>query len=534
MSIVHQTDKRSGITYAYESISHWDKEKKQSRSKRTLIGRVDPKTSTIIPTDGRCRHAATRKLDSKETVVAPQTARFFYGATYLLDEIGDMLGITQDLKQCFPHLYQQILSLSYYLILEDKTPLYRFEKWGSLHKHPYGQTISSQRVSDIFAAITEDAKNAFFQLQGNRRLEKEYWAYDTTSISSYSECLRQVQYGHSKEDATLPQLNLALVFGETSNLPFYYRKLAGNIPDNKTLCHLFETLRILNLKRVKLVMDRGFYSQDNVNDLFKRHIKFLMGAKMSLSFFREKLDVIYDSFRGFEHFNDVYELYYHTVQTQWSYKQQRPNKKDTLLEPRRLYIHYYYNIDQAAEDEKAFDRKIASLRQELLSGKRQPENEKLYAKYLDVKKTPKKGIKVSAKEEAIRLAKRYYGFFALISNETMDAITALEIYRNKDVVEKAFGDLKERLNIRRSLVSSEQSLDGKLFVEFVALIYLSHIKKKMQETGLFKTYSLQGMLDKLDVIERFETSGHRPYVGEILEKQKNIYNALGVPIPTSL
>lgn len=55
MGIVFQLDKRSGITYAYESISVWDKEKKQSRSKRKLLGRVDPETKEIIPTDGRCK-----------------------------------------------------------------------------------------------------------------------------------------------------------------------------------------------------------------------------------------------------------------------------------------------------------------------------------------------------------------------------------------------------------------------------------------------------------------------------------------------
>lgn len=55
MGIVYQTDKRSGITYAYENKAYWDKEKKQSRSKRTLIGRVDPETKEIIPTDGRCK-----------------------------------------------------------------------------------------------------------------------------------------------------------------------------------------------------------------------------------------------------------------------------------------------------------------------------------------------------------------------------------------------------------------------------------------------------------------------------------------------
>lgn len=46
--IVYQTDKKTGIKYAYESISYWDKEKKQPRSKRKYIGKVDPVTGEII------------------------------------------------------------------------------------------------------------------------------------------------------------------------------------------------------------------------------------------------------------------------------------------------------------------------------------------------------------------------------------------------------------------------------------------------------------------------------------------------------
>ena len=49
MGIIHQKDKRSGITYAYESTSYWDKDKKQSRAKRMLIGRVDLESGNIIP-----------------------------------------------------------------------------------------------------------------------------------------------------------------------------------------------------------------------------------------------------------------------------------------------------------------------------------------------------------------------------------------------------------------------------------------------------------------------------------------------------
>ena len=68
----------------------------------------------------------------------------------------------------------------------------------------------------------------------------------------------------------------------------------------------------------------------------------------------------------------------------------------------------------------------------------------------------------------------------------------------------------------------------------LALIYLSYIKKQMQETDLFKSYTLQGALDKLDVIECFEAPGQKLRVGELLEKQKEIYLSLGVTLPTSL
>ena len=55
--IVYQTNKRTGIRYAYESVSYWDKEKKQPRSKRTYVGRVDENTGEII-----------RKANSDRTV----------------------------------------------------------------------------------------------------------------------------------------------------------------------------------------------------------------------------------------------------------------------------------------------------------------------------------------------------------------------------------------------------------------------------------------------------------------------------------
>ena len=41
------------ITYVYESRSFWDSERKTSRAKRKLIGKIDEKTGMIVPTSGR-------------------------------------------------------------------------------------------------------------------------------------------------------------------------------------------------------------------------------------------------------------------------------------------------------------------------------------------------------------------------------------------------------------------------------------------------------------------------------------------------
>jgi len=196
----------------------------------------------------------------------------------------------------------------------------------------------------------------FFRKQGKRRLEKEYWAFDTTSISSYSEALEQVKKGNNKEHDRLPQLNLALLFGEESGLPFYYRKLAGNIADVATIRELMEEFDVMGYKQIKLVLDRGFYSQKNINALFTHH--------------------------------------------------------------------------------------------------------------------------------------------------------------------------------QRMPAFSELSLNGKLFVEFVALIFLSYVKKKMQDAKLFEKWTLQGLLDEMDSIELFEAPAHGRILGEITKKQEQLYRDLGVNPPS--
>jgi len=46
---VHQINKKTGITYVYEAVSCWDKEKKQARNKQVCIGKLDPANGEFVP-----------------------------------------------------------------------------------------------------------------------------------------------------------------------------------------------------------------------------------------------------------------------------------------------------------------------------------------------------------------------------------------------------------------------------------------------------------------------------------------------------
>lgn len=87
MSIVKHTDKRTGVTYVYESESYWDKEKKQPRSKRTLVGKLDEATGEIIPTGKSGR----KKTIPKKAVVITEESTPITDQINLLTEKDEII-----------------------------------------------------------------------------------------------------------------------------------------------------------------------------------------------------------------------------------------------------------------------------------------------------------------------------------------------------------------------------------------------------------------------------------------------------------
>ena len=276
----YKTQVINGTTYAFIDKSHWNSEKKRGEHKRKYIGKVVEGKLVFNKKYLLEKQLETQKTSKPGPVPVTSCKRSFYGAVYLLSCIAEKIGLRDDLKACFGDIYKELMSLAFYLVLEEGQAMYRFKKWGHTHVHPFGADIPSQRISRLFGMITEDAKMAYFKRQARRRCETEYLAFDTTSISSFSELLKQVKYGKNKEGDDLPQINLALLFGEISMLPVYYRKLPGNIADVKTIDNLIKDVDFLDLVKLQLCMDRGFFSQKNINELMKHHHKELCIIKL--------------------------------------------------------------------------------------------------------------------------------------------------------------------------------------------------------------------------------------------------------------
>lgn len=531
MGMEYKTQVINGAKYAYIDTPFWNSKKKRGEHKRNYIGKVVD--GILVPNKKFLleQQLADQQAELKQCP-AQGCIRLFYGATYLMDCIADRLGIADDLKSCFGNISDEILSVAYYLVLEEGQPMYRFHKWGRTHKHPFAGDISSQRISELFGSITEGSKLEYFRRQSKRRSEKEYLAFDTTSISSYSELLKQAKYGKSKEDDDLPQINLAMLYGEGSRLPVYYRKLPGNIPDVKIIENLLKDIGFLSLEKLDLVLDRGFYSEKNINDLMKRHHKFLIGVKASLKIVSNRLNAIRDGFVTRANYNSDLHLYVATFKEQWDYTELKPRNGEIIHDKRRVYLHIYFNDRRCADERDRFNHMLDRYEEELRSGNRRDDHEPAYDKYFNVRETAKRGLNITYKEEAIRRAEKDYGYFVLMTNGIKEPAEALRIYRLRDLIEKTFGNLKERLDMRRMSVSSEENFEGKLFIQFVALELMSYIKKEMEANNLFRKYTMQSLLDALDIIEYYQQPGRAHHLSEITEKQRNLYELMGFCAPS--
>lgn len=450
--------------------------------------------------------------------------RSFCGQRLVIEAAARESGVSDDLGLVLGHgRASEVLAMAAYLTCERHSPAYRQGPWARIRGF---EEIPSQRASELFALLGQPAKEGFCAARAARLTDGERWYYDTTSISSYSDALSQFRWGRNKDGVALAQINLGMTLGAKSRLPFYYRKTAGNVADVTTLRKLMGEAAYLDAGKTRFCMDRGFYSNANIDALMSGHMKFVIGAKVRLAFVREAIDGNADAVMKWENYDLDQMRYALRVPIAWKHEQTHALLGTVAKSDKRAFLHLF-SPKRKGEEAEALHVTLALLHRELEADARLDAHEDLYAEYF-----ARQGRGWVANEQAISDKLACSGWFAMLTNDA--SLTCAEIdrlYSDKDRIEKAFGNVKERLDCLTTSVSSGKTLDGKLFCTFVGLILTCWVKETMQASGLANDYTLDSMLDEVEAVEMFNHEGRRPALGEITAKQRNIFEKLKVDLP---
>lgn len=504
-----------GKTYVYLVESYWDSEKQQSRQKRTYLGRKDEKTGKII--------------DTKKTSL-PKSSHAF-GGVFLLRQLIKELKLDQILKEVFPFTYEKYLYLAMFKILTAEA-YYLYPHWKDASYLPDNAELDSQGISTLFKELGENEKTieAFFNSWIEANNAKKSIMFDITSLSSYSENNSLLEYGHNRDRETLEQVNIGVISKEidsSMHIPLAYRIYPGSISDVTTLENILELIKHYKLVLSSCVMDRGFYSLENIKSLHEKGLKYLIPVPFSTRLAKDTAtqyhQEVSSSLNSFTFRNAVYFHYSNKI----------------TLEDIRCTLHVFLDKEKKSREENKLMKKISEV--ELTFKNKNFKTIELAEQYIiETLKSKKKFFIVKKKNKAFLISRNkkvidqeitQLGMFIIITNQnSLDKINILENYRNKDGVEKIFQSFKQDIHEKRSRTKSAETMKGSFFVSFLALIILSRITQVMTHKELFKSFTKAELLKTISALKVFQLNNGISLLAENTKKQKNIFSAFNLKL----
>ncbi len=175
-----------------------------------------------------------------------------------------------------------------------------------------------------------------------------------------------ISWSYNRDGENLPQLNLLMVTSEETHLPIHYRILSGNIKDVSTINESLTSFKLLGSRSVHLFMDKGFYSELNIDALYESHYRFSVGVPFTSSIAIDAVEENRMSMDSHDHFINIGEddLYAVTKCMKWK--------------GHRCYLHIYYDSLKAELENKKFTHKLLQCHDELVNCNERTENQAFY------------------------------------------------------------------------------------------------------------------------------------------------------------
>lgn len=490
---------RKGHTYVEAYRNEWDPEKKRSRiAQRKYVGVLDTTTGRVRlgkkylsenpQYEGKILYYEDKQLVERtpeevqeeldKRVPSPLNDVVSYGASAACWLVAQQSGMLEDLKKTFgAEVGTDLLRLAVYQYL-DGGSMDCFEQWASQHWLPKARTFSGQRISEMLSKITHQDITSYLKLRNHRCVEHfnkvktqaeelkkpgprfRYLALDSTALSTYSVTISSAAYGYAKQNPELRQVNFTLGVDYLNGDVCYAYESEGSITDKSVYPHLMMDLHHngYNLQDTVIVTDRGYQSIYNIQRLLDIEINYVCGVPLTEESVKQLFERYKSSLSNPAFLNGRLKVAARTSKELC--------EKATDSGPLHLStsLHLYKYPELAAQQAISLHQKIEEVLEKKNSGEKLHSADRSRVRNYIVENNKNVRVKnIKGLEEFLTRA----GCFAIRTNCIEDPFECLAVYKQRQIVETAFRQMKV-LNGNNRLRCTERTYVGKLLLFVIA------------------------------------------------------------------
>ena len=507
------------------------------------------------------------------------------GATWAAWKVAERMGLLEDLSAVFDkETAQTLLALAIYK-LDGGGAMMNFEDWLSQVWLPNVEPLDGRRLTEILQTVDHTLTDKYYL----RRYQRSTTAtaapltlsFDSTSISTYSTTIKDAAYGYAKQNPELKQVNYMVVCDHNTGDVVYAYSYDGSINDKTILSSIYYQMQTVGIDLTTniLVTDRGFQSILNTQNAINLQLKYIQFLSLTEGGVRAQLR---RNLPALTHPIACRDPYYQVsakrVSDVWT---ENCEGVSTKIE---AHLHLYRNARVAEEDtndlflsvqevlkakndgmrriralEKECQERLESVKDQNDSAKKKviqknaedlkklketlqraidPELWRRTKRFLHENKRARASedvwsIKLDELSEAVQL----FGCHAIRTNAISDPIEALRIYRQRQIIEEGFRQLKHEVGGAR-FASTESTYRGKLFVYGLAQairMNMLHTARKQNELNnklQLPEESLRKTLLQLQGVMAVKHTTTDAFVTKAIPKRyRDLFEVLGVEKP---
>lgn len=466
--------KGSYYKYAVEYVYNAEK-KRTDKITKGIIGKLTLQDGLIPSDKNRLR---------KEASGIPKVDIKTFGVSKLFTELlGADIKSIQDLFR--DDVFETLLSFSM-MRWAHQSPIKRVSYY---HAHDFCSEywnkngLTDKHITSTLKYVGENRETLVSwmkeRINVNQEVSSKYVMMDSTHITTVSDHLDVNAKGYNPAHDYDEQIRLMYIFSAHLKQPVYYRLINGNITDIKSMATCVNELHV---KDVIFIADKGFYSKENINQLKKDQLNYIIPIQRN----NKLID-----FKPLQKAN-----YKKEINTFFQYQQ-------------RIIWHYEYEKD---------GQKLITYLDEKLKVKE--ENDYL----VRIETHPETNTKEIFYDKNHRL-----GTLTIVyhTSEKLNPQQLYEAYKQRNEIEVLFDSYKNFLGADKSYMQNRYVLEGWLMANFIAMIAYYRLYCRLKENNLLSKYSPKDIIELSKAIYQTKIRG-KWHCSEISVKHMKLFKKIGI------